>query len=72
MGVRDACRRDHAGSRAAHRRTLITLESIEEHLCFTQVCARLDDSPTGLLGILAGRCFSVHHAASPLTEAEIE
>jgi hypothetical protein len=47
----------------------MTLESIEEHLCFTQVRAGLDDSLTGILGSLAGLCFTVHHAASPPTTA---
>lgn len=65
MGVRDVGRRGHAGSRTAHRRAFTALESIEEHLCFTQVRARLDDSLTGFLGSLAGLCFSVLHAAPP-------
>ena len=49
----------------------MALESIEEHLSFTQVRAGLNDSLTGLLGSLAGLCLSVHHAASPLTEVEV-
>ena len=67
MAVLDVTGRRRAGSRGAHRRALMALESIEEHLCFTQVRARLDDSLTSFLGILAGLCFSVHHAASPPT-----
>lgn len=67
MSVRDVGRRGRSSTPATHRRTIMTLESIEEHLCFTQVRARLDDSLTGLLGSLAGLCFSVHHAASPPT-----
>ena len=65
MGIRDVPGRIRAGSRTAHRRALMALESIEEHLCFSQVRARLDDSLTGILGSLARRCFSVLHAAPP-------
>lgn len=65
MSVRDIGRRGRSSSCAAHRRPFSALESIEEHLCFTQVRAGLDDSLTGILGNLAGLCLSVHHAASP-------
>ena len=68
MSVRDAGGR----GRATHRRPFVSHDSIKEHLRFTQVRARLDDSLTGLLDTLTGLCFSAIHAASPLTEAEIE
>lgn len=71
MSVRDIGRRGRSSTRATHRRPLMALESIEEHLCFTQVRARLDDSLTSFLGILAGLCFSVHHAASPPTTSAL-
>lgn len=67
MSVRDATGRGNAGSRAANRRPFASLDRIEEHLCFSQVRARLDDSLTGVVGSLAGLFFSVHHAASPPT-----
>ena len=67
MAVLDVTGRRRAGSRGAHRRALMALESVEEHLCFTQVRAGLDDSLTSLLYTLAGLFFSMHHAASPPT-----
>lgn len=72
MGVRDVGRRGHAGSRAAHRRAFVRLDRFEEHLCFKQLPTRADDAPASILDGLVRRRFSAHHAASPLTEAEIE
>lgn len=67
MSIRDVTSRGHAGSRAAHRRPSVSLDRIEEHLCFTQFRAGLDDILTGVVDSLTGLCFSVHHAASPPT-----
>ena len=65
MAVLDVTGRRRAGSRAAHRRPFVSLDRIEEHLCFTQFRAGLDDILTGVIDSLAGLCFSVHHAAPP-------
>ena len=67
MGVRDVGRRDHAGSRAAHRRAFTALEGIEEHLRFSQVFTCLDNSPLSILVGLTGLSLSVLHSASPLS-----
>ena len=72
MGVRDVGRRGRSSSCATHRRPFVSHDRTEEHLRFPQLPTRADDSQTGLLDTLTGLCFSAHHAASPLTEAEIE
>ena len=43
----------------------MALESIEEHLCFTQVFTCLDDSPLSILVGLTGLSLSVIHSAPP-------
>ena len=65
MGVRDVGRRDHAGSRTAHRRAFTALEGIEEHLRFSQVFTCLDDSPLSIHVGLTGLSLSVIHSAPP-------
>lgn len=65
MGVRNVGRRGHAGSRTAHRRAFTALEGIEEHLRFTQVLTRLDNSPLSIHVGLAGLSLSVLHSAPP-------
>ena len=65
MGVRDVGRRDHAGSRTAHRRAFTALEGIEEHLRFSQVFTCLDNSPLSILVGLTGLSLSVIHSAFP-------
>lgn len=69
MGVRNVGRRDHAGSRAAHRRAFTAPEGIEEHLRFSQVFTCLDNSPLSILVGLARLSLSVLHSASPPTTA---
>jgi hypothetical protein len=68
MSVRDAGGR----GRATHRRPFVRLDRVEEHLSFPQLPTRSDDVQASILDGLARRRFSAHHAASPLTEAEIE
>ena len=65
MGIRDVGRRGHAGSRTAHRRAFTALAGIEEHLCFTQVHAGLDNSPLSIHVGLTGLSLSVIHSAPP-------
>ena len=67
MGVRNVGRRDHAGSRAAHRRAFTAIEGIEEHLRFSQVFTCLDNSPLSIHVGLTGLSLSVLHSAPPPT-----
>lgn len=72
MGVRDVGRRGRLSSCATHRRPFVSHDRTEEHLRFPQLPTRSDDVQASILDGLTCRRFSAHHAASPLTEAEIE
>ena len=72
MSVRDVGRRGRSSSCATHRRPFVSLDRTDEYLSFPQLPTRSDDVQASILDGLARRRFSAHHAASPLTEAEIE